>query len=117
MSLKIEIYLYHLFCYKIMPDYFVCLENRIGEAHWTRFDSKDTFEERYGGVMEDGTLFSVEYPRIPYQGTDEKVCSETAVARNQRLLKKPDAYALMRISAEMENWNTAKRIYLHFFSD
>ncbi len=101
-----------------MADYFVCLENRIGEAFWTRFDSQDDFQKYYGqNVMEDGTPFAIEYPRISYQGTDEKACSETAVARNQRLLEKPDAYALMVINAEMKNWNAAVRIYHHFFSD
>ncbi len=101
-----------------MANYFVCLENRIGEAHWTRFDSQDDFQRCYDqNEMEDGTPFAIEYPRISYQGTDEKACSEMAVVRNQRLLEKPDAYALMRLNAEIGNFGRAKVIYDKFFSE
>lgn len=99
-------------------DYFVCLENRIGEAHWTRFDSKETFEELYdNGRMDDETLVSIEYPRIPYQGIDEKFCCETAVARNNRLLEKTDVYSLMKTVAELGDWEDAVEIYRRFFKD
>lgn len=71
-----------------MTDYFVCLENRIGEAEWTRFDSADEFKKWYetGSIVDkENTPVMVAYPRIPYQGTDEKKCRDTAIARNQRL--------------------------------
>ncbi len=99
-------------------DYFVCLENRLGEASWTRFDSQAAFNDWYDhGKMEDETSPKVEYPRVPYQGSDEKACSEMAVVRNQRLLEEPDAYALICINALTENWGAVDRIYRCFFSD
>ncbi len=99
-------------------DYFVCLENRLGEAHWTRFDSKDAFDEWYvRGRMEDETPIKVEYPRVPYQGADERACSEIAAVRNERLKDNPSAYVLMRLKAGTGDWSGVDRVYHRFFSD
>ncbi len=93
-------------------EYYVSMENRIGQVSITTFDSKEAFDEFYVGRMRGGTndLIKNVYPIIHYQGTDEAKCDKITERKFREWHSNPSAAHIQFLA---ENGELEAAIELH----